>query len=252
MTDNDTGITRRSVLRRGAFAAGAAVVGTAGFSGNAAATICPRTPGFWANHDWCSVPNGGGSTVGEALSGIDCSDPESEYTLPQTGVSKTMAEWQAFLLQPTRGDKAVKLAQTLLATKLNFQLRSSTDSGPEEEQDCVYQTTDFSAYGIDLTNYGFDENNVAKVSALADSWLEHSNFPGEQRDWTVLRAGKPVDGEALKDILDAFNNGTLGLNCVCGGDTDSVEKGDEDGGPPGHAGPPDDRGGGPPDHAGPN
>ncbi|WP_284011205.1 hypothetical protein [Haloarcula pelagica] len=257
MTDKDTEtrVTRRSVLRQGAFAAGAVAIGTVGLSGTAAATICPRTPGFWANHDWCSVPNGGGSTVGESLSGIDCSDPSSEYTLPQTGVSKTMEEWQAFLLKPTRGDKAVKLAQTLLATKLNFELRSSKDSGPEDEQDCVYQATDFSDYGIDLRDYGFDENNVAKVSALADSWLEHSNFPGEQRDWTVVRAGKPVDGEALKDILDDFNNGALGLDCECGGETDSDdekrEKENGNGGPPGHAGPPNDKEGGPPGHAGP-
>lgn len=224
MTDDQVhGISRRSVLQRGAIAGGMLAVGVTGFSGTALASDCPRTPGFWANHDWCDVlvdPNDPDSaSIAEAV-GIDdgtdpCPDPGAELclTFEDTGedvtqaVCKTMKEWQMFLVANTRGDKAMKMAQTLLATNLNFSLR------PSDDGTCVDRSVDFSSFGLEETT------TVRDVRQRAEAWLEASGWDDTSvRRWTVNVDGTDVDGEPLKNVLDAFNNGEIEtLDCDCAG-----------------------------------
>lgn len=212
--DGSIGLSRRTVLRRGAIATGVATLGVGGLSGSALASDCPRTPGFWANHDWCAVdtnPDDDEPVPGDSVAasiGIyggegDCPDQGSEYCL--VGVCKTMSEWQAFLVQNTNGDKGAIMAKTLLATSLNFQRRPSSDP------DCVDNSTDFSEFGLEETT------TIRDVKRRAEDWLQASAFPDgqKQKQWTV----KGMDGEPLKNVLDAFNNGNIdGLDCDCTGD----------------------------------
>lgn len=203
MSREPTDLTRRSVLRRTAFVAGAASLGTVGFAGTAAATFCPRTPGYWANKNWCEVTANPttGTSVAESL-GLTCVDGEPTGTYSfRGGPALTAPEWQKFLVAPTRGDKGKKMAQLFLATNLNYQLRPGTDS------DCIDKEIDLSAYGLGTTT-------VREVKSRAGVWLDESNWPGEQRSW--MAGG--VDGEPLKDVLDAFANGTLPLDCDCNGE----------------------------------
>ncbi|MFC7205365.1 twin-arginine translocation signal domain-containing protein [Haloferax namakaokahaiae] len=168
-------LSRRSLMKKSALATLALGVGVPAFSGTAAATSCPRTPGYWMNHDW---PDGGLAKVNQKL-GTDFQSVE---------------EGQAFLKMPTRGDKGVIMATHLIATILNFQGRDGS------EPTCV------DAY---LADY---DTTVREAKQNAESWLADSSFPAAQRRWRV--AG--VDGEELKDVLDAFNNNALGLDCGCG------------------------------------
>jgi hypothetical protein len=204
-------LSRRTVLRRGAIAAGAATVGVPALSGSASASDCPRTPGFWATHDWCAVDTNPdddepvpedsvAASLGLYNGEGDCPDQGAEYCLEQTGVCRTMSEWRDFLTHHPRGDTGVIMGQTLLATVLNYQRRPSTDDT------CVDRRTDFSEYGLEETT------TVREVRRRAEDWLAASNFPASQRQWTV----DGVDGEPLKNVLDAFNNGQIeSLDCDC-------------------------------------
>jgi hypothetical protein len=166
--------------------AGAGAVGVVAGAGTAAAHQCPRTPGYWANHDWPDT--------------ID--DPFTFF-----GVTMSVAEWQGFLVDPTYGDKGTILAQHLLATVLNFQHR------PRSDPECVDRELG------DL--WGHD---VRWVKKRAETWLANSNWPDAQSSWTVTVDGTSLDGEPLKDALDDWNNGRLdGLACDCDGRDD--EKG---------------------------
>lgn len=209
------GISRRKVLQRGALAVGAVSIGVTGFSGTVLAHGCPRTPGFWANHNWCEVvanPDNG-NTVGDSLPGISCAngDATGTYELAGTGVSKTMSGWQEFLTSPPKGDKSLIMAKHLLATELNFHRRSGDDG------DCVDEE-------IDLSEFGLGETTIRDVKRDAADWLRASSFGSpmpftKQKSWTVTVDGTDVDGEPLKDVLDAFNNGQLDLtDCDCDGD----------------------------------
>jgi hypothetical protein len=214
-----TRLPRRTVLR-GAIAAGAVSTGLVGFSGSVLASACPRTPGFWANHNWCEVPidpnEPEGTSVAESID-LDCNDIENdEYCLGGTDsdVCKTMEDWQDFLVMSTKGDKGVKMAQTLLATILNFQ-RATDDSDNLGTIDatCEAKEVDFSAY-----DFGLDETTtVIEVKRRAEDWLEDSNFDDSQTQWTV----DGVDGEPLKSVLDAYNNGEIEeLDCNCPAEDD--------------------------------
>lgn len=214
MTDETTKLLRRTVLRRSAFATAAATIGVGGFAGTALASDCPRTPGFWANHDWCEVDIAPDSeeftSVAEVLGIYDGAGecPDSEYCLRDNSGDvikcKLMADWQEFLVQNTRGDKAIKMAQTLLATILNFQLR------PSDDGDCVDLEQDFSEFGQEETT------TVRDVKQRAEEWLSASSFcESKQKHWTVNVDGEDVDGEPLKNVLDAFNNGNVDGDCDC-------------------------------------
>lgn len=208
MTDREPlDLSRRRVLKRTALATGVAAVGVGGFSGTAVASDCPRTPGFWGTHDWCTVDTNPSDdepvpedSVAEAI-GLDCPDPTGEYCLDGTGVCMTMDEWMDLLLANTRGDKSHIMAKHLLATTLNFWRR------PIDDPSCTDREVDFSAYGLDQTT------TIIDVRGQAADWLAATSFPdGQQRHWMA----DGVDGEPLKNVLDAFNNGTLDtLDCDC-------------------------------------
>lgn len=193
--------TRRRLLRGIAATTGGAVVGTATFAGSASATCLPRTPGYWATHDFpeSALPGGGDSRL-EAV----------------FGVAQDQAAWQEFLLQPTRGDKAIILGQQLAATVLNFQYRTAA------ETDCVRQQIDDSDWTVEA------------VKQAATRWLAASAWPdGRQSSWVVTVDGEAVDGEVLKDILDAFNNDPSELGLDCGAENCGLRGGPDGDGPPG-------------------
>lgn len=171
----ERGPTRRDVLRRGAVLGGVSIAGVAAASGSAWATECPRTPGYWANHDWPDT--------------ID--DP---FTV--AGVTWPIAEWKAFLVRSTRGDRADILAQHLVAAILNFQRQDAEDSA------CV---------DVAIESYG--GRTMREIKADAQAWLQASAFgtDAKQTTWTV----EGTDGEPLKNALDDFNNNRLGLECGC-------------------------------------
>lgn len=173
-------LTRRSVLRRGAFVAAATTVGLGAFSMPVAASICPRTPGYWMNHDWAT--------------------PTTYQTVnARLGLNLTSNEdGQDYLRQPPRGDKGMIMAFHLIATINNFQEACRHPDTREYQEDAV--TLD-------------DFDNMRQVRHLAEDWLEASNFPGPVRSWDVPSAPYS-DGETLKNYLDAYNNGNL-FGCVC-------------------------------------
>lgn len=176
--------SRRRVLRGITAATGATVLGAAAFAGTASASCLPRTRGYWANHEFPET----------ALPGGDTSRLEAVF-----GVTQDQTAWQSFLRQPARGDKAVILGQQLVATVLNFQFRTSS------AEDCVRQSVE-----------GYD-GTIEEAKEEAAAWLAASDWPGNrQSSWTVEVDGEQVDGEPLKDVLDAFNNdpSRLGLDCV--------------------------------------
>ena len=181
-------LSRRSLLRRGTFATGAAMIGVAAGSGTVLASDCPRTPGYWRNHDWPEY---------------DPDDPEFgmvDQVNRKVGTAfESVAEGQAFLGKPKRGDTGLIMATHLIATILNFQYRGSDDP-----------------YCVDAELDGF-EGTVRDNKRAAENWLASSAFPDEQRSWIV----EGVDGEPLKDALDAFNNNDLGLDCDCNGSNGS-------------------------------
>jgi len=98
------------------------------------------------------------------------------------------------------------MAKHLLVTLLNFQGRKKDD--PE----CVDKNIDFSEFGL-------GETSVRDIAKRADDWLQASSFSNKndrQTFWTVEVDDEDIDGEPLKDVLDAFNNrGLEDLNCGC-------------------------------------
>jgi hypothetical protein len=196
MTPSLRGVGRRTVLKTIGASSGALLVGV-GFSGTAAATCAPRTIGYWKNHDFPST----------ALPG---SDANRLYEV--IGVEQDQEAWQKFLAEPAKGDKAIILGQQLVATVLNFQYRNGEDEG-----DCAYEPLD---------DY---DGSMDDVKDAAADWLVGSSWPEEkQTSWMV----DGVDGEELKDLLDAFNNdpSSLGLDCI-------VENCPIQGGPDGNGAP---------------
>lgn len=199
MSLDDRGPNRRTVLRSIAVAAGATTVGSALFTGTVAATCAPRTPGYWANHDFPGTALGEGGRLQKV-----------------TGIEQGQEAWQEFLLQPARGDKAIILGQHLVATVLNFQYRTSSPD------DCVRQPIDGS------------DGTVEGVRNEAAGWLAASAWPDDrQSSWVVEVDGEAVDGEPLKDILDAFNNDPSQLGLDCGVENCPIEGGPDGNGPPG-------------------
>lgn len=199
MTDHDTeeskeGITRRSILQRGTIATGVALVGVGAISGTVAASQCPRTPGYWMNHDW---PGEGFTPGPDGNTGLD----QVNERIPRI-TFQTEAAGQEYLKQPAKGDKGYIMSFHLIATILNFQLAGSAkktcfDAGVEVK---------------DVTGDGEPET-MRQIKQLAEDWLDASNFPSEQSTWYVPSATVP-DGEILKDLLDRFNNDRL-LVCNC-------------------------------------
>lgn len=179
-------LSRRSVLRKSAAATVAVGVGVPAFSGTALASACPRTPGYWMNHDW---PSSGLMNVNENFSSFG----EGDFF-------DRVEEGQEFLRKPPRGDKGRIMAFHLIATILNFQLTG----------DCY----DVDTGVVDVTGDG-EKETFSEIKGFAQKWLRLSSFPDSQRRWTVNSTNAPVkDGEVLKDLLDQFNNDNL-LECDC-------------------------------------
>ncbi|KAB1192051.1 Tat pathway signal protein [Haloferax sp. MBLA0076] len=187
MTKDTFSTSRRSILRLGVLSAAGIGIGIPAVSGSAAATVCPKTPGYWANRA-----------------------PDSEWeplfdgseTYNMRGVTKDLEGWREFLLAPTKGDKAHIMAKHRLATLLNLRNR------PGDDQTC----SDANIRGTDYT--------IQTVKNNAGAWLDATDWANygetnykKQRSWTV----DGMDGETIKDTLDAFNNdpSSLGLYCPC-------------------------------------
>lgn len=185
-----SGLNRRTVLRRGTAAAATGVVGVGVFSTTVAAHSCPRTPGYWMNHEW---PSSGERQVNAKLPGPD----------------RTEAEWRAYMREPKRGDKGRIMAFHLIATILNFQLTGRCYDVDTPVADVVGTSKDDT---ISVDGWSGAET-FREIKRLAEDWLAASNFPNSQRSWTVPGA-LVEDGEVLKDLLDAFNNNNL-LECTC-------------------------------------
>jgi hypothetical protein len=203
--ETEDGLTRRGMLRQTAFVAGAATVGVGALSAPVAASSCPRTPGYWMNHDW---PSTGLENVNERMLGITGTE---DYFA-------SVSDGQAFLRSPARGDKGHIMATHIVAFILNNQLAC--------EEDVIKEVTNLT----DHADYPGDES-VLDIKALAQNWLRESSFPNAQRTWYVGTA-IVEDGEVLKDLLDEYNNGTL-IECTCDGPA-TTERTDKSG-PPAHA-----------------
>lgn len=175
--------SRRAVLRRGTLAAVATTAGVGAFSGTAAASDCPRTPGYWMNHEWPSTWR----NVNDRIFGVSFGSP---------------SEGRAFLAEPARGDKAKIIADQLIASILNFQVVG----GPEGDCYDVYE-------GVADVDGDGDLESVFEIKGYAQNWINQSAFQDPVRSWTVSTARVP-DGEILKNYLDTYNNNDL-LECVC-------------------------------------
>lgn len=104
------GLGRRALLRRGARSALAVGVGTAMFTGTAAATTCPRTPGFWKNHPGAWPVDG----------------------LHLGGVAYSEESLLAILDASPAGDTSVVMARHVIAYRLNaWELNPTCDLAEE-------------------------------------------------------------------------------------------------------------------------
>ena len=190
-------LTRRDALRRGAAATGAATVGVAGFSGTAAATLdCPRTIGYWKNQP--DVARQSRSRLRVARG----SDP-----IP-------VDEALSILETPPRRDKALIAAKQIVAAILNKGAILYGDGRICED----------TAEAIDRGALREAINWLGCVDEETGGWgyLDDPERYDPVRSWTNACG---VDGEALKDRLDAFNDGRL---CDgCGGDRGGAGGDDE-------------------------
>lgn len=206
--DDDSTFTRRSVLQRAAVSSAALGVGVPALTGVAAATKCPRTPGYWQNHDW---PGEGDDPDVEEDTGLEQVNQALPPTCdggapcpPETVNFASEDEGRAFLEQSTRGDKGLIMASQFVATVLNYQFQGGGGKGS-----CV------TAGVADVDGDG-ELESMNEIVEYAQQWLIESSFPDRQMTWRVEDA--PVqDGEVLKDYLDAWNNAnSLGLpGCGC-------------------------------------
>lgn len=197
MSNQDPHLTRRSVLRKTAIVSVAAGVGIPTVSGTAAASYCPRTPGYWKNHDWPRNTQGdpvGVQNVNDHIPGVDFADQE---------------EGQAFLAEPKRGDKGKIMVFHLIAYILNNQGACDPRKNPDT-------TTLPGAENLDGIT------TLQDLKREAQNWVRDSNFPDPQRTWHVPDA-TVSNGEVMKDLLDQLNNNQV-LPCDCseydGGNSD--------------------------------
>ncbi|WP_416839090.1 Tat pathway signal protein [Haloferax sp. DFSO52] len=191
MTKDKFSPTRRSVLRLGAMSALGIGVGIPAVSGSVAATSCPRTPGYWANH-----PKAWGVEYPYDLYGY-VFVPKMKKNGPEpTNGNGDYIE----LLDPSEGAKDLIMAKHLMATILNFQNRK------KEDDPCLDKPIKYGPY---------EGSTVREVKRKAEDWLE--NAEKGQEHWYV----NGVNGEPIKNVLDTWNNNPqkLGLKyCPCYGD----------------------------------
>lgn len=194
-------LTRRDVLRRGAAATGVATVGVAGFSGTAAATLdCPRTMGYWKNHPEAARQSRSHLTVARG------SDPIA------------VDEALSILETPPRGDKALIAARQIVAAILNKGAILVDGTGGVCGETAATVRDETLRDAIDW---------LGCVDESAPGW----GYLDDPESYDPVRSWGPAcgfDGEALKDRLDAFNNGRL-----CDGCGDDGDRGGG-GGEPGH------------------
>jgi hypothetical protein len=189
-------------------AAGVTTFGLVSATGTVmASNFCPRSPGYWMNH-WHDK-------LGESVN------------IPPAGTLEK-SEIQALLAAPTRGDKVNIMAKQYVATYLNLLLR------PDPDNTCANM-----AVAVD----GIGTVEWEHVKNSAQNWLGQNGWDGTahdgKRDWSPDRSveGAPgeVDGEVVKDALDAVNNNEFDeIDWDCGNDEESDGG---TGGPPEHAGP---------------
>lgn len=182
------GPTRRSILRVLGVAGGVAVAG-ASLTGTAAASNpshCPRTPGFYKNHFPEAWPK---YVTGEHEGDLGVVSVGSEtYEDPRDLID--------ILELPPRGDKTIIMANQLIAAKLN------TWAAPPGSLCSAIE-------GL------FPDGEPS----LPDAWLAEHPVGSGVRHWgTVEWCGETYDVEAVKDRLEAYNEGRL---CSCSDDGDA-------------------------------
>ncbi|WP_058828096.1 hypothetical protein [Haloferax sp. Q22] len=169
--------TRRSVLRLGAMSAIGIGIGIPAVSGSVAATIDCPKTPGY----WANHPE---------------TWPGTELTI--AGKTKSNEYWRGILLDPPKGDKAKIMLKHYIAAVLNLR---TLQSG------CTSATI----------KYGYYEGyTIEQVKNMAGTWLKHTSSWQNGRKQTSWYAND-MDGEKLKDTLDAFNNNpaSLGLDCGC-------------------------------------
>lgn len=206
MSENDSTrrrpLSRRSVLRKGTLLASVGAVGLSAFTGPAAATNdCPRSPGYWKTH-W------------EAYLG------DSVDILPAGTLTK--AEIRSVLHARPAGDTVTIMAKEYVATYLNLVQRSDPDPR------CAHKEV---AIG------GIGAADWEEVKNAAQQWLRLKGWDGSPhsgyRTWSpsvsVGNTDGTVDGEVLKDALNAFNNAAFDeLDCNCDGTEERVYTAESD------------------------
>ena len=194
--NGDTGLSRRAVVRSGATVMTIGALGVTGFTGTVSATnFCPRSPGYWGTH-WHEK-------FGSALE------------IPPAG-ELTKKQIQDRLRASTKGETVNIMAKQYLATYLNLWLRP--DGGADNDTECANKAVHVD--GIGMVEWEHVKN-------AAQAWLRYHGWDGwehtGQRTWeptvTVEGTTGEVDGETIKDALDAFNNNRFEqLDCNCDGD----------------------------------
>lgn len=195
--------SRRTFLRRGAalVTAGALGVGTVGTA--AATEVCPRSADDWM-HTWhenlgdsVEVPPAGTMTKYEV---------QNILGAPKNGNTNGITI-------ETVGDTVNLVAKQYVATYLNLLLR------PDPDNSCA--TEPVAVDGIGTVQWVHVKNSAQK-------WLKLNEWDGTRhsgsREWTptvaVEGVSGRVDGEVLKDALEAFNGNEFDeLDCDCGEET---------------------------------
>jgi hypothetical protein len=186
------GITRRSVLRRGAVAAGGLAAGVAAGSGTAAATLdCPRPVRYWENHP------------------AAFSDTRTHFRLDRTGEGYDRETAFSLLRESPDGDKAVRLARQVVAAQANVAAIRVGDGGACQEAAAAIKPRIGDAVTWLACSDGAQDDAWAYVASPDDDGLT----------WTWGDA-RGVDGEPILSDLRAFNRGRTCEHC--GGGTESA------------------------------
>lgn len=184
-------LSRRSVLQKSTLLASLSTVGLPALTGTAAATNdCPRSPGYWKTH-W---PD---DYLGDRVD------------VPPAG-TMTKSEIRAVLAARPAGDTVTIMAKQYLATYINLLQRS------REDRECADKVVPID--GIGTATWVWVKNSAMK-------WLRMKGWEGRpysgSRSWSPsvhVFGNGTVDGEALKDALEAFNNAAFAdLACDCDG-----------------------------------
>lgn len=208
MTGIPDTLSRREVLRL--TSGTTAFVGLAGVSGLATGqrSKCPKSLGYWKTH-----PDQWPQTSAEGSALWFCSRWH------------TKADLIELLERPPKGNTALLLVKQLIAAKLNTWNGASSCITLSDRTWPVLDECAVATEGNSVDNYRLE------LVCSAQRWLEASGFCENKKvgSWTVSvdqdDGSVSIDGEALKDALDAYNNGEFCDGCDGGEQKD--RQGDE-------------------------